>query len=198
ALRPGRGAGLPRCRDADRPVGAQARRRGRGDARARRVRRGAAALRHRPGARAEAALGAAAAALGFDWRAAVAIGFSLAMSSTALVLQSLAERGQLSARHGRDAFAILLFQDLAVIPLLALMPLLASGETGVRWEAAAKGLATIVVVIAAGRFAVRPLLRLVARHGDREVFTAAALLLVAGAALGTQWIGLSMSLGAFL
>ena len=137
---------------------------------------------------------------GVTWQAGLLIGIGLAMSSTALVLSSLGERGQLDTAHGRTAFAVLLFQDLAVIPLLALMPLLA--QEGVRagggWLAAGKGVAAIVVVIAAGRLLVRPILKLVARYGGQEVFTAAALLIVIGAALSMQAIGLSMSLGAFL
>lgn len=139
--------------------------------------------------------------LGLSWRAALVAGFALAMSSTALVLAALAERGQLGARHGRDAFAVLLFQDLSVIPLLALLPLLAAvqadnGTSG--WWAALKALLAIAAVIAGSRLVVRPALKLVARHGGREVFTAAALLLVVGAALAMESIGLSMSLGAFL
>ena len=137
---------------------------------------------------------------GLDWREALVVGFGLAMSSTALVLSSLAERGQLAERHGRNAFAILLFQDLSVIPMLALLPLLASNavHAGGNWMAALKGVAVIAVVIAGSRLVVRPVLKGAARYGGREVFTAAALLLVTGAALIMEQIGLSMSLGAFL
>jgi len=150
------------------------------------------------------ATGAALFALGFafglSWQTALVAGFGLAMSSTALVLASLAERKQLATRHGREAFAVLLFQDLAVIPMLALLPLL--GDTGVRaaggWLPALKGLAAIAVVIVASRLIVRPALKAVASYGGREVFTAAALLLVVGAALLMEKIGLSASLGAFL
>ena len=85
-------------------------------------------------------------ALGLDWRAATIAGLGLALSSTALVLQSLAERGQLATRHGRAAFAVLLFQDLAVIPLLALLPLLAGEGGDLRLVPALKGLAAIMVV----------------------------------------------------
>ncbi len=138
--------------------------------------------------------------LGLGWREALVIGFGLAMSSTALVLSSLAERGQLAERHGRNAFAILLFQDLSVIPMLALLPLLAQETLHAdgHWMAAAKGVAAIVAVIAGSRLVVRPVLKRVASYGGREVFTAAALLLVIGAALIMEKIGLSMSLGAFL
>ena len=137
---------------------------------------------------------------GLPWQTALTIGLALAMSSTAMILASLAERRQLTRRHGRDAFAILLFQDLAVIPLLALLPLLglAQERAATDWVAALKGLAVIVAVIAASRVLVRPVLRFVATHGGREVFTAAALLVVVGAALLMERIGLSMSLGAFL
>lgn len=140
-------------------------------------------------------------ALGVDWRAALVAGAGFAMSSTALVLASLGERGELSSAHGRETFAVLLFQDLAVIPMLALLPLLAGEaphQEGGNLLLAAKGLFAIVVVIAGGRLVVRPALKLIATHGSREVFTAAALLLVIGAALIMEHLGLSMSLGAFL
>jgi glutathione-regulated potassium-efflux system protein KefB len=138
--------------------------------------------------------------LGLGWQASLTAGLGLAMSSTALVLSSLAERKQIDTTHGRQAFAILLFQDLAVIPMLALLPLLdvSAALSDLKWTTAAKGLAAIGVVIGASRLLIRPALRLIATHGSREVFTAAALLLVIGAALIMERIGLSMSLGAFL
>jgi glutathione-regulated potassium-efflux system protein KefB len=136
----------------------------------------------------------------FSWQAAFVIGFGLAMSSTAIVLAWLGERGELSSPSGRRAFAILLFQDLAVIPLIALLPLLAPDKTGMQsgWVLAAKGVAAIVLVIVVSRVLIRPALKFIARFGGREVFTAAALLVVIGAALLMEAIGLSMSLGAFL
>jgi monovalent cation:proton antiporter-2 (CPA2) family protein len=138
-------------------------------------------------------------ALGLSWQAAVIAGFAGAMSSTALVLAALAEKGQLGQPHGRESFAVLLFQDLAVIPLLALLPLLgSSAQADADWIAAGKGLAAIIIVIVGGRVAVRPLLKFIATYGSREVFTAAALLLVVGAAVIMEKIGLSMALGAFL
>ena len=145
-------------------------------------------------------LGLLATAAGLSWQAALIAGLGCAMSSTALVISSLAERGQLIARHGRDAFAVLLFQDLAVIPLLALLPLLGGEQShgGANWLAALKGVAAIGVVIAGSRVIVRPALKFIARHSSREVFTAAALLLVVGSSLVMEKIGLSMSLGAFL
>jgi monovalent cation:proton antiporter-2 (CPA2) family protein len=147
-----------------------------------------------------AVIGALALAAGFSWQAALIIGLGSAMSSTALVMTSLAERGKLLTRYGRESFAILLFQDLAVIPLLALLPLLSEspGQNGSHWLGAAKGVAVIAVLIAGSRLVIRPALKFIARNRSREVFTAAALLLVIGTALIMEWIGLSMSLGAFL
>ena len=145
-------------------------------------------------------IGMLALAAGFAWQAALIIGLGCAMSSTALVMSSLAERGQLLTRYGRESFAILLFQDLAVIPLLAILPLLAAvqGHDGNRWLATAKGIAVIAVFIAGSRLLIRPALKFIALNRSREVFTAAALLLVIGTALIMEKIGLSMSLGAFL
>ena len=146
------------------------------------------------------ALGVAAHVLGLAWQPAIVVGFGLAMSSTAIVLAWLGERSQLSEPAGRRTFAVLLFQDLAVIPLIALLPLL-TPDTGAAtngWMVAAKGVAAIAVVIVGSRLVTRPALKLIARYGGREVFTAAALLVVIGAALIMDAIGLSMSLGAFL
>jgi len=138
--------------------------------------------------------------LKLSWQAAIVVGLGLAMSSTAIVLAWLGERGQLSMPSGRLAFAILLFQDVAVIPFIALLPLLSPERTGHAsgWIVATKGVAAIALVIFVSRLLVRPALKLVARFGGREVFTAAALLVVIGAALTMEAMGLSMSLGAFL
>jgi monovalent cation:proton antiporter-2 (CPA2) family protein len=144
-------------------------------------------------------------ALGLAPGAALIVGFGLAMSSTAFVLQLLAERKELTTRHGRAAFAILLFQDLAIIPFLALIPLLAVGG-GAAEELAGSGawrevlgvIAVFALVIVGGRYLLRPLLRAVARSGTPEVFTACALLLVTATALAMDAVGLSMSLGAFM
>ena len=134
--------------------------------------------------------------------AALIIGAGIAMSSTAFVLQTLAERKELTTRHGREAFSILLFQDLAVIPILALMPLLAGGaqsaEPATNWYEVLRGLAVIVLMIALGRQLLRLLFRVVAQFGSREIFTAAALMVVIGTALLMNRIGLSMPLGAFI
>ncbi|MEO7622223.1 MAG: monovalent cation:proton antiporter-2 (CPA2) family protein, partial [Gallionella sp.] len=137
---------------------------------------------------------------GFNWQAALIIGLGCAMSSTALVMSFLNERKQLLTRHGRESFAILLFQDLAVIPLLALLPLLApiTGHSEGQWLGVAKGIMVIAVLIGGSRLVIRPLLKFIAHNRSQEVFTAAALLLVIGTALIMEKIGLSMSLGAFL
>lgn len=139
-------------------------------------------------------------ALGLGWIAAATAGVALSMSSTAFVLQMLSERKELTTRHGRDSFGILLFQDIAAIPLLAVLPLLATtpAALGTAPLSPLKAAATVALVIAGGRFLLRPLFRLVASMKMPELFTAAALLVVAGTALAMQAVGLSMSLGAFL
>jgi glutathione-regulated potassium-efflux system ancillary protein KefC/glutathione-regulated potassium-efflux system protein KefB len=148
------------------------------------------------------ALGGIALAMGVRWQTALVIGFGLAMSSTAFVLQVLAERRELTSRYGRSAFAILLFQDVSVIPLLALIPLLASGpalvDTQSPWLAAGKAIVVIVAVIVGGRFLLRRVFDAIARTDMEEMFTAAALLVVVGVSLLMTAVGLSMSLGAFL
>src|SRR5262245_56980051 len=147
-------------------------------------------------------LGLVAFALGLTWQSAMVIGFALAMSSTAFVLQILAERKELTTRHGRSAFAILLFQDLAVIPLLALIPLLAMApamEHGAdAWLAALEALAVIAAVVVSGRLVLSRVFDVIARTEIQEIFTAAALLVVIGVSLLMVAVGLSMSLGAFL
>ncbi len=139
---------------------------------------------------------------GLSVSASMVIGFALAMSSTAFVLQTLAERGELTTRKGRSSFAILLFQDIAVIPMLALIPLLGEGDDtpvgAEAWLAAAKAIAVITAIVIGGRHLLRPVFRLIAASGIKEIFTAAALLVVIGTALGVSSVGLSMSLGAFL
>ncbi|GAB4061553.1 monovalent cation:proton antiporter-2 (CPA2) family protein [Uliginosibacterium sediminicola] len=145
------------------------------------------------------ALGGVASFLGLGWRAAALVGLSLAMSSTALVLQSLAEKNELSARHGRSAFAILLFQDLAVIPILAVLPLLAgSGGVDLDWRDLAKAVLVIAAVVLGGRLLLRHVFSWIATLGSRETFTAAALLVVIGTTLLMEFAGLTASLGAFL
>ena len=140
---------------------------------------------------------------------AAIVGFGLSLSSTPLVLQVLAERGQLKTQHGRSAFGILLFQDLAVLPVIAILPLITRTVTastastphpgdGPLWPVLVKLLIAMAVVVIGGRVLLRPALRVVARVRVTEVFTAAALLTVIGTALLANFAGLSASLGAFL
>jgi len=149
-------------------------------------------------------LSALAWALGQTPPAAWIIGFGLSLSSTPLVLQVLAERGQLRTQYGRAAFGILLFQDLAVLPVLAVLPLLAAPApaqpaAGSWWVALLKLAAVVVLVIlGGGRLLLRPALRIVARVRVGEVFTAAALLTVIATAMLANRVGLSASLGAFI
>ncbi|HUI62226.1 MAG TPA: monovalent cation:proton antiporter-2 (CPA2) family protein, partial [Steroidobacteraceae bacterium] len=147
-------------------------------------------------------LGAAAWSAGLPPGAALIVGFGLSLSSTPLVLQLLAERNQLKSPHGRAAFGILLFQDLAVLPVLAALPLLAGQNaeavSGSGLLTLFKLLAVMVAIVGGGRLLLRPALRVVARLKVSEVFTAAALLTVIATALLARGAGLSMSLGAFL
>jgi monovalent cation:proton antiporter-2 (CPA2) family protein len=147
-------------------------------------------------------LGGIALLAGLTLKTAVVVGLGLAMSSTAFVLQILAEKGQLTARHGRSSFAILLFQDLAVIPLLAIIPMVGAGTAHLSgadaWVGALKALAVTVAVVVGGRYLLRPVLKVIAESGIQEIFTAAALLVVIGISLLMSSVGLSMSLGAFL
>ena len=147
-----------------------------------------------------AAIGLAAWALGVDFRVGLIAGMALALSSTALALQPLKERGGLGTRGGQASFAILLFQDLAVIPMLAVLPLLgsAAGSAAFSWSGLGFALAVIAVTLVGGHFVARPVFRYIAHTRQREVFTAFALLLVLGIALGFEAAGLSMALGAFL
>jgi monovalent cation:proton antiporter-2 (CPA2) family protein len=148
--------------------------------------------------------GAALAAIchfdGLGWRGSIVIGAGLALSSTAIVLPLLAERDLLGTRAGRDAFAVLLFQDLAFIPMVAIVPALAGGDVPdqVPWYDVARGVAAIAAILIGGRFLPRPLFRAVGGGRTPEVFTAMALLIVVGTAALCQAVGLSMSLGAFL
>ena len=147
-------------------------------------------------------LTAGAIAFGLEARTAIVVGISLAFSSTAFVLQTLAERNELRDRHGRAAFAILLFQDLAAIPMLAVVPLLGAGYAVAGASAVilsiAKIVAVLTVVIIGGTYLLRPVLRSVAKTRTPELFTATALLIVAGTALLMDSVGISMALGAFL
>lgn len=139
---------------------------------------------------------------GLSWQAALIVGPGLAFSSTAFAMQALAERNELPTAHGRGAFAMLLFKYLALLPLLAAIPLLAGGEPGLRPAglvlAALQTAGVLVVTVVGGHFLLRPVFRTVARIGERETFTATALLVVLGVSLLVEWAGLPMALGAFL
>lgn len=131
---------------------------------------------------------------------ALFIGLALSLSSTAFALQVLEEKGELTTRHGRLAFSVLLFQDLAAIPLIALVPLFALGaeEPSMDFRSAGLAILTIVAVIVVGRFLLKRLYRLVAAMGVREAMTATALLTVVGVALLMEEVGLSAALGSFI
>lgn len=159
-------------------------------------------------------------AFGCDWKMALVIGFIFAPSSTAIVMQSLGEKGLSKTEGGQNAFSVLLFQDIAIIPMLALIPLLAITElvkSGVEmassatqhgeislvaglsgWAYALVVIASIVSVIIAGNYLSRPLFKYVAKSGLREIFTASALMLVIAVAALMNLVGLSPALGAFL
>ena len=147
------------------------------------------------------AIALAAWAFGITLNAAIVTGLILALSSTAFVLQMLAEKKQLSEAHGRAAFTVLLFQDLAVIPLIAILPLLgtnAAQNAGFDWLQIALMVATIGGLVIGGRLLLGPILRIAARSGIPEISTATALLVVISAALLMQVAGMSMVLGAFI
>ena len=133
---------------------------------------------------------------------AIVLGLGLALSSTAFGLQSLAERKELTSPHGRLAFAILLFQDIAAIPLIAMVPLLAGGDHSTsaseNLNHGLQVLASIAVVVIGGRYLLRPVFRVVAKTALPEVSTATALLVVIGTAWLMELVGISMALGAFL
>ncbi len=161
------------------------------------------------------ALAVAAVAMAFSlpWKPALAIGLILAMSSTAIVLQTLNEKGLLRTEAGQNSFAVLLFQDIAVIPILALLPLLGTGAAAADaghggsdawmahwpvWLRALTTLGAVVLIIAVGRTGMRHVFRAIAKTHQREAFTGTALLLVIGVALLMTKVGLSPALGAFV
>jgi len=146
-------------------------------------------------------LTAAALAAGLPPAAAWVVGFALALSSTAVAVQTMTERGVLNSPMGRAAFGILLFQDIAAIPLIGIVPLLSTtpGEPqGPLWLGVVKVAGAVIIVAGLGRYAVRPALRAIARTQLRDVFTAFALLVVIVTALLMEFAGVSMALGAFL
>ncbi|MEA3145441.1 MAG: glutathione-regulated potassium-efflux system ancillary protein KefC, partial [Verrucomicrobiota bacterium] len=148
-----------------------------------------------------------AAALGLKIKPALAIGMIFSASSTAIALQTLTEKGLLKSKGGQTSFSVLLFQDLAVIPILAILPLLAvSGAVsssaqqgdGAPWQRALLVVGVVAAIVGGGRFLIRPVFRYLARTKLHEIFTAAALLLVVGIALAMEKVGLSPALGTFL
>ena len=145
-----------------------------------------------------AAIAGLAALLGLDSRSAVIVGLVLALSSTAFVLQMLAEQQQLTSTHGRAAFSVLLFQDLAAIPLIAFLPFLAAGNTDLDASGFLFGALALAALIVPGRYLLRPVLHIAVYTRLPEIFTASALLVVIGAALLMHLAGLSMILGAFI
>lgn len=171
-----------------------------------------------------AVFAAAGLAFGLVWQSAVALGMILALSSTAIVLQTLNEKGWMKTQGGQSSFSVLLTQDIAVIPMLAVLPLLAIGHAGdpgdshgaghgadhggghggealaalPGWLQAVVILAVIAAIIIAGRHLMRPVFRFIAEAHLREIFTATALLLVIGIALLMDFVGLSPALGTFL
>ncbi|MEG3757542.1 monovalent cation:proton antiporter-2 (CPA2) family protein [Pseudoalteromonas carrageenovora] len=145
------------------------------------------------------------------WQTALAIGLMLALSSTAIVLQSLEEKGWLKQEAGQNAFSVLLFQDIAIIPILALLPLLAFAPQSSSkeisdsiiaswpvWQQVGVSVAVIAAIIAGGKYVSAPLFRYIAQTHMREIFTIFALFLVVAIALVMQSIGLSPALGTFL
>jgi CPA2 family monovalent cation:H+ antiporter-2/glutathione-regulated potassium-efflux system ancillary protein KefC/glutathione-regulated potassium-efflux system protein KefB len=154
--------------------------------------------------------------LDFHWKTSLALGLTLTLSSTAIVLQTLNEKGLIRTEGGQNAFSVLLFQDIAVIPILAILPLLAIGSIDPTptaadahhatnwveglpiWAQTSVMISVIVTIILAGRYLISPFFRLIAQTKLREIFTAAALLLVIAIALLMTKVGLSPALGTFL
>jgi len=136
--------------------------------------------------------------VGFSTNQSLAIGATLALSSTAFVVQMLVENNQLGTPQGRSAFSILLFQDLAVIPILLLLPVLAGAQAGEDSPQLLAGLAALVAMVLAGKYALNPWLGWLAKLRNRELMTASALMLVLGSAALMEHLGLSMGLGAFV
>ncbi len=136
------------------------------------------------------------------WLVAFVVAMGFVLTSTAIVMQLLEERGEVSSPAGQRIVSILLFEDLAIVPLLAIVAFLApvpegAGEASSRWVTMGVALVSVVGLVAVSRWLLNPMFRVLARHGAREVMTAAALLVVLGAALAMQWGGLSMAMGAF-
>lgn len=142
------------------------------------------------------------ATLGFSWQAALALGLPLALSSTAQVLPSLKSSGRINSPFGEKAFSVLLFQDLAIVPMITIIAALsrapANPSAPPGWQMALYTVGAIVVLVLAGRFVVNPLLRLVGRYGERELFVVVGLLAVLASAAFMHSLHLSTALGAFV
>jgi glutathione-regulated potassium-efflux system ancillary protein KefC len=149
-----------------------------------------------------AVLFGAALLAGVSWKIALIAGLGLSLSSTAIALASLDERNLMPTPAGQASFSILLFQDIAAIPMIAIVPLLgipeSAGGGGNAWIAVVKVIVVLAGLVIGGRFLVRPLLRFIAKTDAREIFTAFALLLVIAISLLMQSVGVSMALGAFM
>ncbi|MBQ5949202.1 glutathione-regulated potassium-efflux system protein KefC [Massilia sp. ST3] len=147
-----------------------------------------------------AVLFGAAWAAGIPWQVALVAALGLSLSSTAIALTTMQERNLLPTPAGQAGFSILLFQDIAAIPMIALVPVLGAGDADPHggWAGVLKPAAVILGLLAVGHYLVRPVLRVIAGTRMREIFTAFALLLVISVSLLMQWIGMSMALGAFL
>jgi len=156
-------------------------------------------------------MGGIAMLLGLDWKTALVLGMIISMSSTAIVMQTLDEKGWMNTVAGQSSFAVLLFQDLAIIPMLALFPLLADSSTAVptaasagfistlpKWGQALVVLSAVTGVVFTGKYLLRPVFHMMAKTGLREMFTAMSLLLVVGIAVLMTSVGLSPALGAFV
>ncbi|MEE4218385.1 MAG: monovalent cation:proton antiporter-2 (CPA2) family protein [Xanthomonadales bacterium] len=161
-------------------------------------------------------IGAVALAFGLPWQTALAIGLILSLSSTAIVLQTMKEKGWMGTQSGRGSFSVLLFQDVAVIPILAILPFLAlpelagqgaaAAEAGVHgaahdrpgWLQALLVLAIVAGIVFAGRFLLRPVFRWIAETRSQELFMATALVLIFGITLAMEFVDLSPALGTFL
>jgi len=148
-------------------------------------------------------LTAALVAMGYRWNAALAVGVAMALSATSIALQILQERGHMSHIYGKKTFAILLFQDMSVVPILALVPFLAVGSGTMLspvevLTAAGKAVAAIGAIVLVGRYLLNPLFQRLARLHSHEIMTVVALLVVLGAAALMSAVGMSMALGAFL
>ena len=147
------------------------------------------------------ALTAVALLFGVPWKIALIASLGLSLSSTAIALATLAERNLTATPAGTAGFAILLFQDIAAIPMIAIVPMLgiaAQDSSHNSWVDLAQAVAVIAALVLGGRYLIRPVLRIIAKTELREIFTAFALLLVIAIAMLMQWVGLSMALGTFL